>query len=565
MLTRIHIQNLALIRDITLTLQKGLNIITGETGAGKSILVQAVGALLGEPVQTELIRTGESSAVVEGVFHSIGGLLTHDRFLELELVVEDDGELRVRREIHRHGRDRFLINEQVVRKSEFQWIGSMLLDITSQHSHHRLLKNSDHLSLFDAAIPPSPIHAELAEVFHKWQEANRGYHHLCRVVEETSQRHQLLAYQLEEIQQAEIRTGEKQALVEERERLRFAEEIMTSISTAIAFLDGRSDGVADGAARVEHEVRRAAQRDGRLVRLLEQAEALCLMARDLTDELIRERDRVEISPERLNLVSERLHRVQELERKFQNDAEGILLYAEAIRMELSGIHDQRIELNQRLEVCGEYRRQYLAADRALGAYRRQHAPILSAAMERDLADLGMHKARFDVRFDPVDTLEDGNPDTIPARFQDSGSDRVTFMFSANPGVPLKPIAMIASGGELSRIMLALKQHFGDPNESGLQIFDEVDAGIGGDVANAVGRHLKSLSARRQILTITHLPQIAVCGELHIVAEKRVVDDSTCVTMRVLSKDDRVVEIARMLSGRDDDPAALHHAARLLSG
>jgi len=454
------------------------------------------------------------------------------------------------------------------RQKEFQALGHRLLDVNSQHSHQILLNNRNHMALYDAALPdptptkPSPAES-LREAFEKWRNVDSACRAVQAQMDTINRQRQLLEYQAAEIDAATLQAGEKEQLIEERERLRFAEEIQTQLNAAYQRLEDESGGVAVQAAIAAGDIRKAAHRDGRLEELSEQAESLVILARDLAEMLERFRDEVEISPDRLNAVSERLHFLQQLEQKFQNNIDGIRQYREEIRAELDGCQSMKSELDGLTEQWWGCREAYIEAAAAMGRYRRTHRKALCRAIEKNMADLGMKMARFEVTFSDPWAGGPEQPGEMPEICRENGTDDAVFLLSANPGVPLKPLAGIASGGELSRIMLALKQHFRDTGTSGTLIFDEVDTGIGGDVANAVARHLKRLGRSVQIVCVTHLPQIAVLGDTHILVEKHADTDATMIQMRTLEGDERVREIARMLSGGKDDPVALNHAASLL--
>ena len=564
MLKSLAIENLALIESLSITFQEGLTVVTGETGAGKSILVQAVAALLGEPVHAETVRSGSTVARVEGVFELPADLKAVPRFNELDLGMEAGSEICLTREMQRGGRNRFLVNDQLVRKNDFQWLGSQLLDINSQHSHQLLLQPRYHLDLLDNALALSDPLQAVQQAWQSWNTASTDLRAMNRSVEEMEKRRQLIEYQMREIDEAGLHSGEKRNLIEERERLRFAGEIRQNLTEALRMLDEDPCRVTDHAARVASLVRRAGSRDSRLESLAAQAEAMVLTARDLSAEIRREASRIHGSPERLNEVSERLFYLQQLEGKFQNDVEGILAYRQDIEIEYREYSSRRSELDNLATEFRKRREAYRAADDQLTAGRRKAAPDLCATIIETLAELGMPNTRFEIAFQPRRDIGESDGNEVPDWCSDKGSDRVEFVFSANPGVPLKPVSQIASGGELSRVMMALKQHLDDSRNHQTMILDEVDSGIGGEVANAVGDRLRVLAGKRQIICITHLPQIAVRGHNHILVEKTTDGIGTQVCVTNLDRAMRIAEIARMLSGEETRDAAMLHADNLLN-
>ncbi|MCD4653423.1 DNA repair protein RecN [bacterium] len=566
MLSTIHISRLALIDELKLDFQSGLTVVTGETGAGKSILIQAVSALLGEPLNRETVKTGSSAGSVEAEFTDVDVLLKLPRFRDLFLDIDSGEPIMIRREIQRRGRNRFLINDQVVRKSDFHWIAKQLLDVNSQHSHQLLLSANHHLKLLDEVLADDSALMTMITVWENWQKIDRDYCKLKTEIDEMNKRHQLIQYQMNEIDAAVLVEGEKEKLIEERQRLRYSEEIQQSLSDALKQLSfsPSGDNICESLAMIASFVQRAADRDLRLKPLAEQTESLNLIASDISGELSAAVDSVEISPERLNDVMERLHFLQQMEGKFQDDIAGIIQYRTRIEKEFLGFESQQMDLirleKQWLLACDEY----MKADHVLSNFRKKSAQVVNKCIEGTLEKLGMEKSRFEVVFCQNQNFKDLLPGKISDCCKETGTDKVEFMISANPGVPLKSLSDVASGGELSRIMLALKQHLGKSREYQILVFDEVDTGIGGSVANAVAEQLRKLSQKRQLICVTHLPQIAVRGHHHLFVEKQSDDKNSTITMSYLSGQDRTYEIARMLSGDPQDSIAIEHAEKLLS-
>lgn len=563
MLHWLHVDNLALIRSLTLEFKPGLSVITGETGSGKSILIQAISTLLGDSVHSQTVQTGYRSAAVEAEFDDVKELVSSRKFSDLGLEMDDTDRLILRREIMKSGRSRYLLNAQVIRKSEFQWIGRSLLDVNSQHSHQDLLKPKHHLGLLDTTLPSHDIHMELEIIHQHWSKYAEKYLRLKREMDDRRRRKQLIEYQLEEIDSARLNPGEKETLISERERLRYAEEIQQNLQAAWDVTEDETSGFSDAAAKVSGFLQRAASKDSRLNEMALQADTIQVMISDLSHELLSALESIEISPDRLEAVSERLHFLQQLEGKFQNDIPGILAYRQEIYDELKLFDSSQDDLNTAETKWLELRDRYLETNNRLSQYRRSQSVTVCRAIEDGLKLLGMKHAQFDISFSddlPVEQLEPGR---IPERYADVGTDQVDFMLSANPGVPLKPLVDIASGGELSRIMLTLKQHLGNRLLAQTSIFDEVDSGIGGDVGNAVARQLRSLAKGKQVICVTHLPQIAAGGDHHYLVEKSVVDNETIVAVKSIDSHDRIEEIARMLSGDQTNSEAMAHARSML--
>jgi len=563
MLRSIVIQNLALIDEIELTFRCGLTVVTGETGAGKSILIQAISALLGETVHSETVQSGHKSAVVEAVFDGTENLTETIRFKALQLEQGPLGSIAIRREIFRSGRSRYLLNDQIVKKSEFQWVGRTLLDVNSQHSHQKLLNKRYHLELLDSTLPSQTLLTNVQSAYDNWQKCTEKYLKMNAHVKDLNRRHQLISYQIQEIENAKLIPGEKDTLIEERQRLRYAEEILDNLQSAVDSLDGGSSGVADRVAGIAHMIERASSRDSRLQPVSEQADSLLLLARDLADEVRHALDLIEHSPDRLDQVSQRLHELQQLEGKFKSDVDGIIEYQNSIRKELEGFTFRKAELVELADLWNTYRSRYISADADLQTYRRKQSLSTCRQIEKGLSGLGMKHVRFQASFDEPWKNPEMTTGEIPDRCTNQGTDQLEFLLSANPGVPLKPLTDIASGGELSRIMLTLKQYLGQRSDSQVVIFDEVDSGIGGDVARSVADQLVVLASEKQVICVTHLPQIAVKGANHNLVKKSVEKDQTLVSIREVSGKARVQEIARMLSGDNNDKTAYAHAESML--
>ncbi|MBN1878796.1 DNA repair protein RecN [bacterium] len=564
MLRRLYIDNLALIDSVTLSFTEGLTVITGETGAGKSIVVQALAVLLGDAVHAETVKSGCGVARVEGVFDTPPGLLNESRFTDMQLEFDRTAGLRLMREIQREGRSRFLVNDQVIKKTDFQWLGHQLLDINSQHSHQLLLRPRYHLELLDGALLMADRLDTIRTYRQDWMAAAAAFRALKREVDEMEKRRQLIEYQMVEIDDADLRDGEKPALIEERERLRFAEEIRKNLNEAGRMLDDAPCMVTDHSARIAALIQRASHRDSSLEPLAVQAEALELTARDLSNEVRSAAGRIHASPVRLNEIGERLFFLQQLEGKFKNDIEGILAYRREIQIEHEGYASRRKDLESLRQTCNDRMKKYFDFDETLSSQRHRESPNLCRRIESALAELGMPHTRFDVLFSPPKDSSNVDSCELPDWCSEYGTDQVEFVFSANPGVPLKPVSQIASGGELSRVMMVLKQHMIESRNHQTMVLDEVDSGIGGDVANSVADRLKILSADQQIVCITHLPQIAVRGHKHLLVEKVTDGAETRIVLTELGEKARIHEIARMLSGDETINEALHHAARLLA-
>jgi len=535
MLRFLSIGRLAVIDAAEVEFEPGLNVLTGETGAGKSILVEAVGLLLGGRASGDLVRTGEESATIEAIFESNGE------------------EVLVKREITAQGRSRAFINGSLVTASALKELSGRLIELHGQHEHQTLLDPATHLAVLDAFGGLTRLATPVAEAFGRMREAKDSLERTRRVAADRGARQELVAFQLAELDRIAPKASEDEELASLRQVLASAERVERLCEESYASLYESDDAILAGLGGVWRRVGELASLDSQFQPYLEARDGIKGQLEDLAIFLRRYADGIEASPERLQQVEERLAQLERLKRKFGPTLSDVISRREALRQEHADLErsDERV-----VELSGAYeeaRTAYLAAASKLSQARRTLAADFSRELVNLVGELAMPDTRFDVRFNPEPLAE--------AAWSAQGIDIAEFFVSPNPGEELRPLARIVSGGELSRIMLAIKtltatsRHgFSDaanrpPSTAapGL-IFDEVDAGIGGRIADVVGRKLRALGSVFQVLCITHLPQIASCADTHFQIEKRVEGGRTKTTVRRLSADARVDEIGRMLGG-----------------
>jgi DNA repair protein RecN (Recombination protein N) len=535
MLRLLRINRLAVIDALEVEFDPGLNVLTGETGAGKSILVEAVGLLLGGRASGDLVRTGEDLATIEAIFDSGGE------------------EVLIRREITAQGRSRALINGVLATAGALKELSSRLIELHGQHEHQTLLDPSTHLAALDAFGGLDGLLIPTAAAFEMMRSSAEELGRMKRRAAERGARQELAAFQLAELDRAALRPGEDEELAATRQVLASAERVERLCAEGYASLY-ESDGAALAQlGGVWRRVADLAALDPGFRPYLDARDAIKAQLEDLALFLRRYADNIDASPARLQQVEERLALLERLKRKYGPGLEDVVAKRDTLRQELSELEnsDERVADLERTH--SEAHGRYLDAASILTKARRRAAGEFAAALEGALADLAMERTRFDVRF-AQSSLEE-------ADWTPQGVDRAEFFVSPNPGEDLRPLARIASGGELSRIMLAIKtttatsRHgFSDaasrpPGAAapGL-IFDEVDAGIGGRVADVVGRKLRALGSAFQVLCITHLPQIAAYADTHFQIEKRVEAGRTRASVLRLDRGARVEEISRMLGG-----------------
>jgi DNA repair protein RecN (Recombination protein N) len=534
MLRFLRVRRLAVIDSVEVEFEPGLNVLTGETGAGKSILIEAVGLLLGGRASGDLVRTGEDAASIEAIFEHAGE------------------EWLVRREITTQGRSRAFVNGELTTAGALKDLASRLIELHGQHEHQTLLDPSTHLGMLDAFADLGTLAQSAAEAFARFRSAATALADARMALLDRSARQELVEFQLAELEKVALAPGEDDELTASRQILANAERVQRLCEEAYASLYEQDDAVLAALGAVWRRVGELAALDPRFQPYLEQRDAIKSQLDDLAIFLRRYADSIEASPAKLQQVEDRLALIERTKRKYGPTLTDAIARRDTLRRELEVMEHggERVTiLEQQYRTA---RDEYVVAANALSAGRKNAATTFGRSLERTLADLAMDRTRFEVRFGESLAEEAWNA---------QGTDQAEFWFSPNPGEDLRPLARIASGGELSRIMLALKtvtaaSRHGftsadrrDPSAAtpGL-IFDEVDAGIGGRVADIVGRKLRALGSAFQVLCITHLPQIAAYADSHFLIEKRIEKGRTLTTVEKLNEGARVEEISRMLGG-----------------
>ena len=539
MLRYLHIRNLAVIEDVQVEFGPGLTVLTGETGAGKSILVEAVGLLLGGRASSDLVRTGEDAAHIQAIFENA-----------------DAREVIVRREITAQGRSRAFVDGTLATAAALRDLSEQLIELHGQHEHHVLLESDRHLDLLDDFGELHALREATAAKFEDMQRQRAGLEALRMDDRQKSARVDLLTFQRDEIEGAALRPGEEEELTLERQVLANADKLQRLAGEAYAALY-ESDSAALGSLSVVwRRLGDLAATDPRATPYLDARDAIKSQLEDLAFFLREYVQGIEASPARLQAVEDRLASIARLKRKYGDTVEEIIQHGRRCRADLEALS----ELDSRAAAA---EREYEAARTAfanaagtLSRARRDHAPRLARQLEQAVAELAMTGARFDVRLNDAP-----RPETS---WSARGIDEAEFFVSANVGEELRPLARIASGGELSRIMLALRGLTIDASGHRTLVFDEVDAGIGGRAADDVGRRLRRLSGRAQVLCITHLPQIAAQADTQLQVTKTVREGRTVTTVSTLDAEARCAEIARMMAGGTMTPAVLASAAELLA-
>lgn len=547
MLQELRIDNFAIIQHLELKFASGLVIFTGETGAGKSIILDAIEALVGGKAEAGMVRGGEDKALLEAYFSTtpeVDGILTREDLLD------EPGQVILSREIRKEGRTSCRVNGRSVSQSLLKEIGTSLVDIHGQSEHLSLLNTKQHILLLDRFAGSGALLSAYREDFNRLSSIRKTLTTLRDQEKDAARMTDLLRYQVNEIDSARLKPGELDELVVERDRLANAENLAALGQDAMRILDeGEADApsVSDLFGQAVRALTSLARIDPSMSAVLDKAESTSDDIAELTRTLSDYLERIEINPRRLEQMEDRIELIRNLSRKYGGDEASAQTFMEDARRQLESIEHAGEQIEQ-LE-ADEKRLMAALAEKALSLslLRKEAAGKLSSAVEAQLQDLHMPGARFmvDMRTQPDPSgLPDENGDTV--RFDSTGFDLVEFLIAPNPGEGLKPMVKIASGGETSRLMLALKNVLAHADEVPTLIFDEIDQGIGGRVGTTVGEKLWQVARSHQVFCVTHLPQLAAFGDQHLTVGKKIVNDRTMTQTTDLAGDDRVRELALML-------------------
>jgi DNA repair protein RecN (Recombination protein N) len=563
MLTQLRIKNLALVSDLTLELQPGCNVITGETGAGKSIIIGALNLVLGQRADRTLIRSGSDSCSVEAVF-DVKKLRAPLKNLLDENGLEpcDDNQLVLKRTFTSAGTNRQFVNGSATTLNVLTSIGEWLVDMHGPHDHQSLLHPAKQLTILDAFGGLEKERAAFSELVSRRGvlEAEKS----ALVVDEKTYAQQLdlLRFQLKEIEAARLKPDEEEALTQEHNRASNAAKLLQLSQAALDILSESEGALLTQAGVIGRTLQELQRVDAGASGLVQQHEQGVSVLRDLQVELSRYADKVDVDPARLAEMDERLNLIHSLKRKYGATLAEVIAFGAEAKEKLQSLESRDTELARINSALAKLASELMKAGKKLSVERKRVIPQLAKAAMKQLADLGFKQSRFDVALTsvPWDEATD-EPACEDARPTISGFDMIEFQFAPNPGEPAKPLRAIASSGEMARVMLALKTVLAAEDEIPVLVFDEVDANVGGETANAVGEKMRQIAAKRQVLCITHLPQVAAPADAHYVVTKQVRDGRTISKIELLDKKSRVTELARMLGGQGE--AARKHAEALL--
>ena len=562
MLKEIKIQNFAIIENLVVNFQSGLNVLTGETGAGKSIIIDALNLLLGGRADTDSIRTGETNALVEGFFQIAN---KETLFLVQEIGVEpESGELHIKRQISNSGKNRCFLNDSQITVATLAKIGDRLVDLHGQHDHQTLLHPEIHVDLLDLFGKSKQGRDAYSKEFLEYQSLIKNLQSLNTDEQERLQREEFLGFQISEIDAANLSEEEEERIKADKNRLRHSEKIREALQHSQTLLSNQSGSILENLRQILKELEPLIEVDTDLVSPFEKSQSAFYELEDVEDILRSHDQSLDFNPERLNEIEDRLAEINGLKRKYGNSISEILSKREKLSKELGQLAVNEENTKKLAEEI--HKKEMVVAKLAieLAEKREIGAKSLKQGVEKELKELHMSGVRFGVDFNyPPDA--EGFVEYRKTKLKPTsvGLGTLEFLFSPNPGEELRPLAKIASGGELSRIMLALKSILNKQDTIPVMIFDEVDTGIGGRVAEKIGDKLKKVAENKQVFCITHLPQIAGKAATHYRVEKQIQGKRTRSGIRQLNFEERVEELARMSSGEKITKASLQHARELI--
>jgi DNA repair protein RecN (Recombination protein N) len=553
LLAELSIKNFAIIEALSVTFTKGLTVLTGETGAGKSIIIDAIHLLVGSRGSAEFVRHGEEKAEIEGLFQVDDN--NHPvivKALEFGIDVEE-GMVILRRDISQTGKSVCRINGKLVTIATLREIGATLVDIHGQHEHQELMDDSRHLSLLDqfGADHILPSLGEYQQVFRRYEQTLQKLKALSENDQQTAHRLDLIQFQLDEIQKANLKLNEDEELFEEKRKLSNFERVFESLQSSHLALQGEQKGL-DWISMVMGHLEDAAALDTAYKGIYEAVSNSFYQLEDAASALRNELDVLEYDPKRLHEIEDRLTEINQLKRKYGRTINEIVEYAVRIEEEIETLQNKETHIGELEKELTSVKKDLILEAKQLTEIRLKWAEKLTKLIHKELKELYMAKTVFEIRFE-----------SNSQQFTKNGVDHVAFYISTNPGEPLKPLSKVASGGELSRIMLALKSIFSKHQGVTSIIFDEVDTGVSGRVAQSIAEKIYKVADGSQVLCISHLPQVAAMADTHLFISKIIKGGRTKTSVTPLQIDEKINEIGRMISGTEITDLTKKHAEELL--
>jgi len=553
MLTHIHIWNFAIVEALDIELESGLSVLTGETGAGKSILLDALGLALGDRADSSVIRHGESRAEISVTFDTSHSVNAQQWLNEHEL--DSESECIIRRTVSLKGPSKAFINGKPATVQQLKELAEMLVDLHGQHEHQSLMKTDVQQQLLDDYANHANLVTDVSQYFKQWNKLNNEYKSLSSAKNEQDHRLDLLRYQVNELETLNLQTGESEQLDKEHKRLSNATVLLQTTEQTLNALEESDNGsITQQLNHFTSELQQQGKKDNKLNEIASLLDSAMIQLNEASSELHQYVDQLELDPERLNYLDERISSIHTLSRKHQVNPDELPRLLEQQMAELDSIENADVHLESLQENINLAANAYKKAASALSKSRIAAAKTLSSLVTENMQELGMEGGRFDVALNPLS--ED--------KFHPNGAEQIEFLVGANPGQPAKSLTKVASGGEISRISLAIQVIAAQATRIPTLIFDEVDVGIGGRVAEIVGRKLKELAGHRQVICVTHLAQVAALGDHHLQVSKQSDSANTISQINYLDKPLRVKELARMMGGIEITDQTLSHAEEMLS-
>ncbi len=566
MLKTLLIKDYALIENIQVEFGKGLNIITGETGAGKSILIDAMGLLLGERASTEVVRKGSEKSIVEGIFDIEGNKKVQNLLATNEIEFKD--ELIVRREVSLKGTNRCFLNDTPVTLNLIKEIGDLLVDLHGQHEHQSLLKVETHIEMLDEVANHYENIESYQTKFSKLNNLLIELKELLKKENEIKEKKDLYEFQIKEIDEISPEPDEDLKLENDLKILENSEKLLTSASEIYGSIYENEDSILDRISEIKNKLNELSKIDQSFLEKVNESESIIAILNDISTFVRTYKDRIDLDPESVERSRIRLGSLNLLKKKYGGSLKSVIEHREKIgrEFELAENFSGKIsELNREIEST---RKECGILAKKISANRKSISKKVKKEVEESLKNLGIADANFDVRIEnqSTDSLDENYiiVDNKKFKCDQYGYDKVEFFISTNIGEDTKPLVKVASGGEVSRIMLALKSILAKSDKLPILIFDEIDTGVSGRIAQKVGHALKSLASIHQIIAITHLPQIAGLSDYHFAVEKRKTGDRVVSFIRMLKNEERVNEVAKLISGEKITEAALNGAKELMN-
>jgi len=562
MIKSLEIKDYALIEHIQIEFFNGLNIITGETGAGKSILIEAMGLLLGERASSEVVRKGANKSFVEGIFDVSDNLLVKNVLDENE--IEFQNELIIRREISQKGSNRCFVNDSPVALNVIKQLGDILVDLHGQHEHQSLLRTETHIDFLDNYSNNQQILCDYKSVFQKLKQKQNELSDLLAKEQSIKEKKEVYQFQLKEIETVNPQPEEDEILNKELNVLENSERLFQLSEEIYNLLYDAENSIIDQIGEVRNKLNQLTSIDNSLIEVEKEFNSSYSILKEISSAIRKYKDRINLDTDEVELKRERLNSLNLLKKKFGLSIEKIFELKEKLIKEINLADNFSDEINKIKDEIVELKNQLLKIGKELSDNRKKNAKEVENEVKSVLRNLGINSPSFEIKFLPIESEEFLGSDKTKIGYNMKGIEEVEFFISTNPGEDLKPLVKVASGGEVSRIMLALKSALAKNDKLPLLIFDEIDTGISGRIAQKVGQALLDLSKHHQIIAITHLPQIAAFAQHHFAVEKIQSEERATSKIKYLTEDERITEIAKLISGDKITESSIQSAKQLMN-